>query len=137
VTGELPYLLDTLTARTLLQADAPTELRHRIRAARYGSVWISAITEGQLHAWVDQRPHRQTLGEALGLLLRNIPTAPFDRSAALAYANLCREAGRTSGVKDTEWMVAGHALSMEATLITADQSLRQIDRLRSENWLVA
>ena len=132
-----PFLLDTMTARTLLTADAPAELRRRIRAARYGSVWMSAVTEGQLHLMTRQSPRRLILGQALELLLQNIPTVPFDRSAALAYATLQAGAGTLSGITDADWMVAGHALSMEATLITADPELRQIQRLRSENWLVA
>ncbi len=137
MTGDTPYLLDTATARALLKADAPAELRQRIRTIRYGSVWISAITEGQLHRHVRLNPGDRVLSEALGLLLRNVPTVPFDRSAALAYASLQHGSDNQTGITDAEWMVAGHALSMEATLVTAEPALRRVANLRSENWLVA
>jgi hypothetical protein len=43
---EHTYRLDTQTAHSLLQSSAPTPLRDRIRNARFGSLWMSAVTEG-------------------------------------------------------------------------------------------
>ena len=132
-----PCLLDTHTARTLLQADAPVELRRRVRRARFGSLWMSAITEGELRSDLHHMGAGEPLREALELLFRNIPTVPFDRSAAVAYAVLCRHPALPENASDLEVLVAAHAISLDATLITPASTYSGISDIVTENWHVA
>lgn len=132
-----PYLLDTRTARTLLLADAPTELRYRVRHARFGSLWMSAVTEGELRSDLHHLAPQEPLREALELLFRNIPTVPFDRSGAIAYAVLCRHPALPPQACELEVLVAAHAISLEATLITPVTTYSAITEIITENWLVS
>jgi predicted nucleic acid-binding protein len=131
---EHTYLLDTQTAHTLLQANAPVPLRDRIRQARFGSLWMSAVTEGELRGHLSDLPPLSPRREALELLCRNVPTIPFDRSAALAYGRLRQHPALPPNTSDLQVLVTAHAISLGATLITADARFVSIAELTIENW---
>jgi predicted nucleic acid-binding protein len=131
------FLLDTLTAHTLLLADAPDVLRDRVRAARFGSLWMSAVTEGELRHRFGETAPLAPRREALELLFRNVPTVPFDRSAALAYARLRQHPAVPKTASELELLVAAHAISVGATLITPDTGYAAIGELSTANWHIA
>lgn len=129
------YLLDFPTARALLRSDAPDGLRLRIRTTRLGSIWISAVTEAALRHDVSGCPDGARLEAALELLLRHLPTVPFDKAAAVACSRLAQRAAHL--VRDTpELLNAALALSTESVLVTAEPKLGVIPGLPTENWLV-
>jgi predicted nucleic acid-binding protein len=128
------YLLDTPTARTLLQADAPDGLRLRVRTTRLGCIWVSALTEAVLRHQVNDPAAHPGLGAAVDLLLRNLPTVPFDQAAATACGLLARLTTDLDA-QDPELLTAALAISTESILVTADRRLTAIPGLPTENWL--
>lgn len=61
---------------------------------------------------------------------------PFDADVAVHYANLrtvLEEAGTPIGANDT--LIAAHAMSLGATLVTADAEFTRVPDLKVENWL--
>jgi tRNA(fMet)-specific endonuclease VapC len=131
--SEPTYLLDTGTARVLLRANAPASLRARIRAAKFGSLWMSALTEGQLRAHALHPDTCTFPTQALDLLLRNVPTVPFDRAAAIAYSVL-PELAAAEPLDTVDRLVVAHAISLDATLITVAAHYQTIEGLRTANW---
>ncbi|MEI6458352.1 MAG: PIN domain-containing protein [Pseudomonadota bacterium] len=130
------FLLDTHTAGALLRANAPDVLRNRVREAPLGVLWLSAITEGELRAGVTLRGATPQLTLALELLLRNVPTAPFDRSAAIAFASLAPHTRLAEGALSAlDQLIAAHAISLDATLVTPETRFSPITGLRTEDWL--
>jgi tRNA(fMet)-specific endonuclease VapC len=127
------YLLDSAEAAALLQPDGPPALRAHIRRTRFGSVWISALTEGELRRLAALPPHWPQREAAVELLLRNVPTVPFDRAAAIAYGTLPHPVAGF-GLRDLDLMLAAHALSTESILVTADTRYAAIPGLYTVNW---
>lgn len=74
--------------------------------------------------------------ERLEELLKNLPILAFDAEAAKAYGGILalREWVRA---RDFDRMIAGHALSCDAVLVTNNEAdFRDIPGLKLENWLV-
>jgi len=127
------YLLDADAAHRLLQPHASPGLRELIRTTRLGSVWISAITEGELRRTLARSPRAPEHLAALEFLLRNVATVPFDRAAAIAYGQLLQPLPGFD-VNAPELWVAAQALSTDSTLITVDRRYTAIPGLKTLRW---
>jgi tRNA(fMet)-specific endonuclease VapC len=68
-------------------------------------------------------------------ILNTIPVVPFDKTAALIYADLFRYFSYNRS-KDADRMIGAHALSLDAILVTANtKDFTDIPNLKTENWL--
>jgi tRNA(fMet)-specific endonuclease VapC len=124
----IKYLIDTDCAIFSMEGRSPA-LRERLGRCRKGDIAVSAITFAEI-----------TLGSKLGkpppmnvvdAFLRAIPMAPFDEAAARAYADLPFKRARF------DRLLAAHALSLDATIVTNNQSdFADVPGLRTENWTV-
>lgn len=71
----------------------------------------------------------------LGIFLENLPVVSFDANAADAYGQIIAACGWVRG-RDFDRMIAAHALSLNATLVTNNErDFRDIPGLAVENWL--
>ena len=69
-------------------------------------------------------------------VLESVELLPLDSNAVPSYANLrslLESAGTPIGPNDT--LIAAHALSIDATLVSADAEFFRVPGLRVENWL--
>jgi predicted nucleic acid-binding protein len=98
---------------------------------------MSAVTEGELRHRFGETAPLAPRREALELLFRNVPTVPFDRSAALAYARLRQHPAVPKTASELELLVAAHAISVGATLITPGTGYAAIGELSTANWHIA
>ncbi|MDF0489358.1 type II toxin-antitoxin system VapC family toxin [Sphingomonas sp. H39-1-10] len=120
------YLVDTNTIIYLVGGNYPA-LTRRVEATAIGDIRMSAIVFAEL-----------ALGSENGLapsidmlerLIEQIPLMPFDEAAARAYAKMPFRRGRF------DRLLAGHALSLGATVITRNLSdFADIPGLRVEDW---
>jgi tRNA(fMet)-specific endonuclease VapC len=129
------YLLDTNICIYLMKHQPP-QVVERFGRCRVGEVGVSAITAAELEFGVvasgsDQQSNR----EALDRFLAEVPVAPFDRAAALAYGPVrlqTRERRRDALDK----LIAAHALALNAILITNNpRDFQAYSGLLIENWL--
>lgn len=127
------YMLDTNTVSYLLKAH-PAVTR-RVVDVPMASLCISAITEGELLFGLAKRPEAKQLHLAVRELLRRVDVLPWDRVVAEQYgtarAELTRQ-GKTLAPLDL--LIATHALSVNAVLVTNDQSFRLVSNLKIEDW---
>lgn len=71
----------------------------------------------------------------LGIFIENLPVVSFDANAAGAYGQIIAACGWVRG-RDFDRMIAAHALSLNATLVTNNErDFRDIPGLAVENWL--
>jgi tRNA(fMet)-specific endonuclease VapC len=99
------------------------------------SLCISAVTEGELLFGIAKRPDARALHDLVGEFLRRVDVEPWDRAAAARYGALRAELSRQGkALAALDLMIAAHALSLDATLVSNDQALNQVDGLRLENW---
>lgn len=129
------FMLDTNICIYLMKHQPP-QVRARFAQCFVGDVVISAITLAELEFGVacsgDAAVHNQA---ALDSLLEDIPVAPFDSSAARSYGPL-RAADRERSKDALDKLIASHAVSLSATLVTNNEAdFRSFSGLVVENWV--
>lgn len=129
------FMLDTNICIYLMKHQPP-QVRARFAECFVGDVVISAITLAELEFGVarsgDAAMHNQAV---LDSLLEDIPVAPFDRPAARAYGPL-RAADRERSKDALDELIASHAMSLGATLVTTNEAdFRGFGGLTVENWV--
>jgi len=127
------YMLDTNTVSLLLKGH-PAVAR-RLVAVPMATLCISAITEGELLFGLAKRPDAQQLHVAVREFLRRIDVLPWDSVAAEQYGKVrANMAGQGKVLSPLDLLIATHALSVNAVLVTNDQSLKQMAHLTIEDW---
>jgi tRNA(fMet)-specific endonuclease VapC len=129
------YMLDTNTVSHLLKGH-PAVTR-RLISVPMASLCISAITEGELLFGLAKRPAAKQLHIAVREFLKRIDVLPWD-SAAAEYYGIVRAnmAGQGKVLSPLDLLIATHALSVDAVLVTNDQAIGQMPNLHLEDWTV-
>ena len=130
------FMLDTNTVSYFLRAHP--SVTHRIKSEPMELLGISAITEGELFFGLAKRPEARKLRNAVHEFLRRVEVSPWDSSAAAHYGQAradLEKRGRTLAPLDL--LIASHAMSVDATLVTSDQAFKQMAGLRVEDWTKA
>jgi len=129
------YMLDTNVVSHLLKGH-PSVAKHVV-AVPMASLCISAITEAELLFGLAKRPDAKRLHMVVQEFLRRVDVLPWDSSAAEYYgivrANMERQ-GKTLASLDL--LIATHALSVNAALVTNDSAFSQLAGLHIEDWTV-
>ena len=129
------YMLDTNTVSRLLKKD-PMAMQ-RAKDVPIASLCISAITEGELLYGLAKRPEALPLHVAVREFLGCVDVLPWDEGVAEHYARIrasLERKGKTLAPLDL--LIASHAESIGAVLVTNDQAFRLVGNLRVEDWTV-
>ena len=127
------YLLDTNTVSHLLKRH-PAVAR-RVVAVPMAALCLSAITEGELLFGLAKRPDASRVHAAVRELLLRLDVLPWDRAAAARYSPLrATLAGLGKPLAPMDLLIAAHALSADAVVVTNDQAFRQVPGLAMEDW---
>lgn len=127
------YMLDTNTVSHLLKQH-PAVAR-RIIAVPMASLCISAITEGELLFGLAKRPAAKQLHLAVREFLRRVEVLPWDSIAAEHYGSVRADMARQGKVlAPLDLLIAAHALSVDAVMVTNDQAISQMVNLHIEDW---
>lgn len=130
------YLLDTNICIYLMRHQPP-EVARRFAAHHVGDIVISAITLAELEYGVAAAAPgtRARNRRALARFVQEIPVAPFDQAAASAYGP-ARLATRERRRDALDKLIAAHAMSLGATLVTNDErDFAGYPGLAVENWV--
>ena len=131
----MKYLLDTDICIYLIN-ERPRKVLARFRRHAVGDIGVSTVTVSEL-AWGVAKTGSARNRAALDAFLLPIEIAAYDLAAALRYGEVraaLAKRGRPIGPLDT--MIAAHALSLGATLVT--NNLREFGRVPDmavENWV--
>ena len=127
------YMLDTNTVSHLLR-EHPSVAR-RVVAVPMASLCISAITEGELLFGLAKRPAAKQLHIAVREFLRRVDVLPWDSTAAALYGTVRADMARQGKVlAPLDLLIATHALSVDAILVTNDRAISQMANLHIEDW---
>ena len=101
-----------------------------------GALLVSALGVAELQrGLIAPQDNASVRRDRLNRLLLNIQTVPFDESAAETYGRIIAALGWIRS-REFDRMIAGHAISLNATLVTNNErDFRDIPGLRVENWL--
>jgi tRNA(fMet)-specific endonuclease VapC len=130
------YMLDTNTVSHLIKGHPAVGAR--VQAAPMAALCISAITEGELQFGLAKRPDAKRLRHAVNEFLKRVDVLPWDRTVAARYGAL-RAAMERQGqsMAPLDLLIAGHALSAAAALVTHDAAFAKVPQLDLEDWTQA
>jgi tRNA(fMet)-specific endonuclease VapC len=130
------YMLDTNIVSHLMREHRV--VTQQVIAKPLDALCISAITEGELLAGLARRPQAAQLRRSFDEFCQRVDVLPWNREAAARYGTI-RAAleldGRGFGALDL--LIAAHAVSAGAVLVTNDQILGRMPGLTVEDWTVA
>jgi tRNA(fMet)-specific endonuclease VapC len=127
------YMLDTNTVSHLIKQH-PAVVR-RVLSTPMASLCISAITEGELQFGLAKRPDAKRLHLAVKEFLRRVDVLPWDSSIAEQYGCVRAEmASLGKTLAPLDMLIACHALSIDATLVSNDQAFSHMPNLLLEDW---
>jgi tRNA(fMet)-specific endonuclease VapC len=128
------FMLDTDTVSFALRGVG--SVAARLAKRKRSELCLSAITIAELRFGADKRRSRK-IHQAIDLFLSGVEVLPFDNAAGEkfgAIAAALATAGEPIGQMDT--LIAGHALSVGATLVTNNQKhFSKVRGLKIENWV--
>ncbi len=128
------FLLDTNIASYLISGRFPA-LRDHVSRVPMSHLCVSAVTEGELRFGVTRRPDSPRLALLVDEFLLRVPVLPWDSSAARYYGQLrasLERQGKLLGNLDL--MIAAHAGSAGAVLVTHDRAFSRISGLKTVDW---
>jgi tRNA(fMet)-specific endonuclease VapC len=128
------YLLDTPTLAEVLRSVPARPLVRRLVAVPARERWTSVVTVGQLLVAARRTQHPRVMQDVVNLVA-GIRVAPFDLSAAQAFAKL--RATVASDLDADDVMIAATAVAGSLTLVTRRPSqFTRFPQLHVEDWTV-
>ena len=129
------YLLDTNMCIYLMKHH-PEAVAQRFARCYVGDVVMSAITFAELQYGVEVSADPERERANLASLSEDIPVAPFDAAAAVAYGPI-RLATRESRKDHLDKLIAAHAVALGVALVTNNEKdFAKYPGVRLENWLI-
>lgn len=127
------YMLDTNTVSHLIKKHPA--IARRVVALPMASLCISAITEGELLFGLAKRPEAKQLHIVVREFLRRVDVMPWDSATAECYGTVRADMARQGKIlAPLDLLIATHALSLEAALVTNDRAFGQVANLQVEDW---
>lgn len=127
------YMLDTNTVSHLIKGHPAVS--RRVVITPMASLCISAITKGELLFGLAKRPDARRLHLAVRELLRRVDVLPWDSTTAEHYGSARADMERRGKIlAPLDLLIAAHALSAGATLVTSDRAFGQVANLLVEDW---
>lgn len=127
------YMLDTNTVSHLMKAHPA--VTQRVVATSMASLCISAVTEGELSFGLAKRPDAKRLHLAVREFLRRVDVLPWDSTIAEHYGTVRADMERRGRIlAPLDLLIAAHALSLSAVLVTNDKAFAQVVDLQVEDW---
>ena len=126
-------MLDTNTVSHLLK-EHPVVVRHVVTTTM-AALCISAITEGELFFGLAKRPDAKQLHLVVREFLRRVDVLPWDSDTAELYGTVRADMARQGKIlAPLDLLIATHALSVGAILVTNDQIFVRVNNLQVEDW---
>lgn len=127
------YMLDTNTVSYLVRAHPL--VTQRVVDAPMASLCISTVTEGELMFGVGRRPQAVRLASTVNEFLNRVVSLPWDSDVARCYGMLrAKTQGEGINLTPLDMMIAAHAWSANATLVTSDGTFPHLAELEVEDW---
>ena len=127
------YMLDTNTVSHLIRQHPV--LVQRVVTAPMASLCLSAVTAGELWFGLAKRSDAVRLHRAVAELLRRVTVLAWDNAVTERYGLLrvaMERRGRSLGPLDL--LIAAHAQSADAVLVTSDRAFGRVADLAVEDW---
>jgi tRNA(fMet)-specific endonuclease VapC len=132
------WMLDTNTVSYIVRGTSPAA-RDRLDGLKINEVGcISVVTEAEIRYGLAKKPPSPALRTVLNDFLGKIQILPWGSDEAHAYGTLRFKLERAGKILSAlDMLIAAHAISTNATLVTGDKAFAQVEDLRPPvNWAV-
>jgi len=128
-------LLDTNICIYIINTKPPEVLAH-FHEYRLGEIGLSSVVAAEL-AYGVAKSSSERNRRALEMFLAPLEIMPFDESVIWAYGELRSDLeGRGQSIGSLDTMIAAHALSLNAVLVTNNtREFCRVKDLKLENWV--
>jgi len=129
-------MLDTNTV-SYIARNRSTAARKRLKDRQeLGPVDVSVITEGEILFGLAKRPDAHQVAYFMHATLAGLRKLPWTSEVALAYGALrAQNESRGINVGSLDMLIAAHALSADAVLVTSDEAIgRLVGGPQTVNW---
>lgn len=128
-------LLDTNIVSYIIRGTLP-RADERLASAPVNSLYISAITRGELKFGLSRNPGALRLAKLVDGFLLRVPSLDWTADAADAYGELRAELERRgTPIGNLDTLIAAHALALDAILVTANRRhFEAVPLLPIEDW---
>jgi tRNA(fMet)-specific endonuclease VapC len=129
------YMLDTNVVSYIMQG-RDAALLARLVQVPMGHAVISSVTLAELEYGLHRKGQPPRLRNALNQALLRMDVLPWDEKVAVCYGELCSSLeAQGISLSDFDMMIAAHAVSADATLVSRDKAFAQLpERLKLELW---
>jgi tRNA(fMet)-specific endonuclease VapC len=127
------FMLDTNIVSYFVRGNPRTE--QAILSCPMSDICISAITEAELLYGMAKRPQSSKIENAIHEFLMRVQSLPWGRDEAASFAASRSSLERAGFSLDSfDMLIAAHALSVDAILVTSDKAFSHVPDLKIENW---
>jgi len=130
------YMLDTDTSSYIIR-EKPASVRERFQEIDLQQICISVVTYAELLYGVAKSSSKRVNRPIIEDFARHLVIQAWDEDAADSYAQVrayLEGEGKPIGGMDTQ--IAGHALSLDAVLVTNNtRHFGRVPNLKLENWV--
>lgn len=130
------YMLDTNVVSHIMQGRDAQLLAH-LTNVPVGQAVMSSVTLAELEYGLHRKGQPVRLRNALRQVLLRIDVLPWDEGVATCYGEFCVTLeAQGINLSDFDMMIAAHAVTADATLVSRDKAFAQVPggRLRLELW---
>jgi tRNA(fMet)-specific endonuclease VapC len=132
------WMLDTNTVSYIIRGKSPAARAKLDSLKGEETACVSAITEAELRCGTSKQAPGSARLAALNTLFDKLRILPWTSAEAFVYGDLrakLERAGKILG--NLDMLIAAHAISANATLVTRDKAFAQVEDLRPPvNWAV-
>lgn len=130
----IKYILDTNIVSYVLRKN-PIVL-DKLKQLPIAALFISSITEGELRFGLAKKPDAKVLHEMVEEFLKYVEVLPWNKDTAKTYGYLRASLEKQGkSISSLDLLIASHAISVNAILVTSDLVFQNIESLKTENWL--
>ena len=130
------YMLDTNMVSYIVTGKSPAARAKMAKLRGDNLVCVSVITEAEIKYGLAKRSPSIKVRNSLEGFLASVEILPWGRDQADAYGLIRAKlevAGKT--LESMDLMIAAHAVSLDAVLVTSDKVFRQVNDLSaSVDW---
>ncbi len=131
------FMLDTNVVSHIMQG-RDAQLLARLTAVPVGQAVMSSVTLAELEYGLHRKGQPVRLRNALTQVLLRMDVLPWDEDVATCYGKLCATLeAQGINLSDFDMMIAAHAITAKATLVSRDKAFAQVPAnlsLRLEIW---
>lgn len=128
-------MLDTNTVSYIVKGKSPAARKRLANLGPDEIACISAVTQFELEYGLAKNPNAQSLREGLRWFLARLRTLPLDSAQARTYGQArARQEAAGQPLESLDMLIAAHALSAGAVLVTHDRVFRSVDGLPIQDW---